>query len=801
MIGCRTLAAAALLSWLPGVAMSQSIRGVVVDQTDSPVAGVLVVLLDDASALRARSLSNARGEYRLVAPRAGGYRVSTRRVGFNQVTSERMALAAGQELVQRLVLSGARVALDTVVVAGRSACRILGRDTASVMFSIWDQARTALNAAEVTARERGFTATTVAYERTLDPDGRRVRQQTASVSEGFVTQPWRAISPDSLRVTGYVVEESDGGTTYHAPGLAALLANSFIEDHCFRLAELDTSRVGIAFEPNAIKRRVSEIVGTIWLDRQTAELRSLDYRYVNADGDSYGATGAMTFVRMANGMWAIARWNIRIPILQRVIGSTRAGGDQTRVAEVRVFGGDLALVRNGRDTLWSRPPIVLVGEVADSASGSAVRAARVSLRGTPWQAVTDSRGRFTMPGVIPSEYTMEVRTASLDSVSAVHQSQVVFADSSVPLRVRVPDARHVIAALCASAGSAAAASAGIIVGRVSVRGDSVAPRRFGNVVVVAEWTDPPARFQGVAATGGRQPRWLEAHADSRGGFRICGLPLNTALLLSSATDSGSAEPAHVTIPPDRRFVRTDLVLERRVNRGATFTGTVLVDGTQQPIPDVEVAVPYYSMGVRTNDRGKFRLTGIPPGTHQVLARRLGYGPVDTGITFEANQTIERSLLLSRVVVIDSVLVTAERPVPGEFQENRKLGLGLFLTRTDLAKQDGRQFSEVLRPLPGLRVVEGRGNRAWIAANRGQRGGKCVEREGADPACECFAQVYLDNLPLYRGNEGGIVPDINRIAPEQIEAIEYYAGPSQTPPKYSSPNAGCGVLVIWTRRSP
>ena len=799
MIACRTLAAAALLS-LPAMAMPQSIRGIVVDQLDSPVAGVLVVLLDDASGVLARSLSNARGEFRLTAPRAGAYRVSTRRIGFNPVTSGRIALGAAQEVVQRLVLTGLRVALDTVRVASRSPCRILAGDSATVTFAIWEQARTALNAAEVTARERAFSATTVAYERTLDPDGRRVRQQTASISEGFVTQPWRAIPPESLRVVGYVVQERDGSTTYHAPGLAALLANSFIEDHCFRLAESGTNGVGIAFEPNAIRRRVSDIVGTVWLDRQSAELRSLEYRYVNAEGESEGSSGAMTFVRLANGMWAIARWNIRIPIVERVIGSRSAGGDQTRVVEFKVFGGDLALVRSGRDTLWLRPPTVMAGEVTDSSSGSAVPAARVTLRGTPWQAVTDARGRFTMPGVVPSEYTLEVRTASLDSVSAMHESQVVFADSSVPVRVRVPDARHIIATLCASPGGAAASSTGIVMGRVSVRGDSVPLSRFGRVAVVAEWTETPIRSGGLAP-GGRQARWLEAATDARGGFRICGVPLNTALLLRTATDSGSAEPARVTIPPDRRFVRADLALERRVNRGAVFTGTVFVDGAQQPIPDVEVALPVYAMEVRSNDRGKFRLTDIPPGTHQVLARRLGFGPVDTGITFEANQTIERALLLSRVVVIDSVFVTAERPVPGDFQENRKLGLGLFLTRADLATHEGRPFSEVLRPLPGLKVVDGRGNRAWIAGSRGQRGGKCVEREGGDTACDCFAQVYLDNLPLYRGNEGGIVPDINRIAPEQIEAIEYYAGPAQTPAKYSSPNAACGVLVIWTRRSP
>jgi hypothetical protein len=44
-------------------------------------------------------------------------------------------------------------------------------------------------------------------------------------------------------------------------------------------------------------------------------------------------------------------------------------------------------------------------------------------------------------------------------------------------------------------------------------------------------------------------------------------------------------------------------------------------------------------------------------------------------------------------------------------------------------------------------------------------------------------------------------DVNSLQPDQIEAVEYYAGPSQTPMEYSTLNAVCGVLVIWTRRTP
>ena len=65
-------------------------------------------------------------------------------------------------------------------------------------------------------------------------------------------------------------------------------------------------------------------------------------------------------------------------------------------------------------------------------------------------------------------------------------------------------------------------------------------------------------------------------------------------------------------------------------------------------------------------------------------------------------------------------------------------------------------------------------------------------------CACYAQVYLDNTLV---NSGGPTEpyDVNAIPAEQIEAIEFYASPAQTPAKYGRPNSACGVLVIHKRR--
>jgi hypothetical protein len=69
---------------------------------------------------------------------------------------------------------------------------------------------------------------------------------------------------------------------------------------------------------------------------------------------------------------------------------------------------------------------------------------------------------------------------------------------------------------------------------------------------------------------------------------------------------------------------------------------------------------------------------------------------------------------------------------------------------------------------------------------------------------CYAQVYLDDALVFSPQRGQVqqpLIDISRFATSDIEALEFYEGPAQTPARYSNLNSTCGVLVIHTRRTP
>ncbi len=254
---------------------------------------------------------------------------------------------------------------------------------------------------------------------------------------------------------------------------------------------------------------------------------------------------------------------------------------------------------------------------------------------------------------------------------------------------------------------------------------------------------------------------------------------------------------------------------------ATFAG-VVTDSTNTPIPNAEVTLPDLGKGTATNEQGAFVLRDIPAGSQRMVVRHVGYGPVEAQLTFVDGQTIQRHIMMVRSTTLDSVVVTEKSTdhALDDFEVNRKLGLGHFLTRAELAPQEGRSTGAVLTSIPGIKVFA-MGPYAWVGSARHNgmslSGTAGVGLDRSDimkraPLWDCYSLVYLDNQPVWRAQKYRNPPgmqgprftleplfDINTIPVAAIEAIEYYASCAETPMKYASLNSECGVLVIHTLR--
>jgi len=178
-----------------------------------------------------------------------------------------------------------------------------------------------------------------------------------------------------------------------------------------------------------------------------------------------------------------------------------------------------------------------------------------------------------------------------------------------------------------------------------------------------------------------------------------------------------------------------LTAERQSAAQDVLRGTV-TDSAGRPLENVIVRIEAISLGSRTNGRGQYQIASIGSGTHAVTARALGYEPATIAISFSGGERRGDFALRLARTVLDSVEVRAARSDPrmDEFNENRRLRLGHFITSEELRRQEGQRLSSIVSMIPGLGLVNGRANQAWILSKRYGGAGRCIPWDQRPTSC-------------------------------------------------------------------
>lgn len=375
----------ALLCLVAGSPLTaQVLTGVLLEtDTRAPIEGALVSLLADDRRVTL-SFTDAHGAFALRAPQPGRYRVRAERIGFDTETSAEIEIpAVGRGGFEFLIRTRA-VHLDAIEVTGDARCG--RRDDGSEVARVWDEARKALDAVALTESAGMVRLAVVSWKRDIDAATGSPSNERRQIRSARSRIPLRSLPPDDLADAGYV-RSDETGIDWYAPDAEVLLSDSFQATHCFSLRE-DADRpslIGLAFRPLS-PTGTPDIEGTMWLDRQSAEIRELDYRYARLPWRIWDRSigGRVSFQRLGGGPWIVSDWQVRMPIMVRAM---------ERDVEIRISGfleeGDEVLDVRSIERIRATDGIVASAPVAPEST--------IGLRAVDTTAAPDSAALTARP--------------------------------------------------------------------------------------------------------------------------------------------------------------------------------------------------------------------------------------------------------------------------------------------------------------------------------------------------------------------------------------------------------------------
>lgn len=219
-----------------------------------------------------------------------------------------------------------------------------------------------------------------------------------------------------------------------------------------------------------------------------------------------------------------------------------------------------------------------------------------------------------------------------------------------------------------------------------------------------------------------------------------------------------------------------------------IVGVVTSLPSHQPLVGASVEIAGANRRTRTDSSGNFRVAHLPAGNVAVKVRAIGYDAMTATVSIADDSTVRLDFAFRSVVELPPV--TVESPTLGArdarlrgFYERRAAGFGRFVTREDIEKRDPGDSRDLLRGIPGVRVV---GNRIQMASGM------------SSPNCR--VQYFLDGIHIQEMAPARTpaADFLLQFRPHDLEGLEVYRGPAEAPVAFSRGGAECGVIAIWTR---
>jgi hypothetical protein len=262
----------------------------------------------------------------------------------------------------------------------------------------------------------------------------------------------------------------------------------------------------------------------------------------------------------------------------------------------------------------------------------------------------------------------------------------------------------------------------------------------------------------------------------------------------------------VASPLDAQIISGQLV-DETTESGVATASVVLLD--QRGIPN--------GPRVISSAEGRFQIRLEGPGVYRLEIQRLGYEQLTT-LPFEVRPEDElitvKVVLIPRIIELDPITLEVRRREPlsisvnalDQFRYRAETGFGSYITKEEIGtKYPSMSFESLIRTVPWARFDRvGTRTIAYVQQAASACGVKWwldgfAVHEPADDSDE----VGRSGLPLSIGRYSFEIPaQLKDLDPQDVEGMEAYRGPAQTPAEFlwTSAEPYCAAIVVWTSRS-
>ncbi len=416
----------------------------------------------------------------------------------------------------------------------------------------------------------------------------------------------------------------------------------------------------------------------------------------------------------------------------------------------------------------------VIGVVDDSIRGGRLIGAMVTIVGSMRQAATDANGIFQIDSIAPGPHQLVVTHPLLDTLGIQILSAPFTLNPGVRTQIgaHTPSYEEIKSKACPRGGVATGSA--LLIGRVNLA-DSDDPAVGAAVSLV---------YKDLVTKDGVE-KVRNARVSATGSFAICGLPATIAGTLQASL--AGAKTADLPVKTNDAAISTAMLSIG----GASTSGSAVLRGSitsklGAPIGGAQVTLVGTTTIAVTADDGSFTLAGLPGGTHELVARKIGFARASEVLTISPRGQNTVKVILEEAQILSTIHIVSQMDdglSKMGFLARKQLGRGWYLTPEQIEQKNPQITTDLFRTSNGIRMMQGRGGRILQSSS------------SAGSSQDGCMNIFIDHA-RFDQMQAGDVDDAIPVA--DLGAIEYYANPSSVPSEFNVVGKTCATLVVWTK---